>query len=267
MSNQIVTLDGKFWNEDAILKQMDNDEFYYGYLGKNALSSSSCKLLNKSPKAYQRSLMFGSKRTSAMTAGWLLHLAIFELDKFKHLNFIEASTRNTKVYKEAFAENPMTFLRKEYEDTMRLADAIYSNSTASSLIEGMEYEKPAVGNLFGMPFRAKADSIGTNGRLSNGIVDLKTTTGLAENSFPYNAKKYSYQSQVYIYCNLFGIDYKDFIFLCIDKETKDIGVYEVSDSFYYDGERLVESAVNTYNKYFLDSNENTCDEYTITGVL
>ena len=54
MSNQIVTLDGKFWDKDVILKQMENDEFYYEYLGRNALSSSSVKLLNKSPKAYDK---------------------------------------------------------------------------------------------------------------------------------------------------------------------------------------------------------------------
>ena len=41
MSNQIVTLDGKFWDKDSILKQMENDEFYYEYLGKNALSTSN----------------------------------------------------------------------------------------------------------------------------------------------------------------------------------------------------------------------------------
>ena len=135
MSNQIVTLDGKFWDKDVILKQMENDEFYYEYLGRNALSSSSVKLLNKSPKAYDNSLKFGNKRTGAMTAGWLLHLAVFEIEKFGQLNFVDASTKNTKIYKEAFSKNPMTFLQKEYEDTMRLADAIYSNSDAAQPID------------------------------------------------------------------------------------------------------------------------------------
>ena len=262
MSGQIVTLDGKFWNKEDILKQMDNDEFYYEYLGKNALSSSSVKVLNKSPKSYAKSLMFGSKRTSAMTAGWLLHLAVFEPEKFGHLNWVDASTKNTKIYKEAFADNPMTFLQKEYEDTMRLADAIYTNSEASQLIEGLEYEKPAIGNIMYLPFRGKADAF-NEGEM---IVDLKTTTGLAEGSFPYNCKKYGYASQVYIYCNLFGISYKDFVFLCIDKESKDIGIYNVSEEFYIEGERLVDSAVHTYNKWFADGNEDL-NQHTIKGIL
>ena len=261
MGNSIVTLDGKFWDEDTILKQMQNDEFYYGYLGENALSSSSVKLLNKSPKAYHNSLKFGNKRTSAMTAGWLLHLAVFEVEKFGQLNFVDASTKNTKIYKEAFSENPMTFLRKEYDDTMRLADAIYSNSDAVQLIEGLEYEKPAIGNIMSRPFRAKADAL-NEGEM---IVDLKTTSGLAEGSFPYNARKYGYASQVYIYCNLFGINYKDFVFLCICKDTRDIALYNVSEDFYYEGERLVDSAVGIYNKW-IDSDADL-HQYTIKGTL
>jgi hypothetical protein len=261
MSNQIVTLDGKFWDKDSILKQMDNDEFYYEYLGKNALSSSSVKLLNKSPKAYDKSLRFANKRTGAMTIGWLLHLAVFEPEKFAHLNWVDASTRNTKIYKEAFANNPMTFLRKEYEDTMRMADAIYSNYDAEMLIKGLDYEKPAIGNINGIPFRAKADAIG-----KNGIVDLKTTTGLAEGSFPYNARKYGYASQVFIYCNLFGVEYQDFKFLCICKDTKDIAVYDVSEEFYFQGEELVVSAINTYREWFSEGGKNI-EEYIIKGIL
>lgn len=261
MSNQIVTLDGKFWDKDAVLKQMENDEFYYEYLGKNALSSSSVKLLNKSPKAYDNSLKFGNKRTGAMTLGWLLHLAVFEMEKFGQLNFVDASTKNTKIYKEAFSENPMTFLQKEYDETMRLADAIYSNNDAVQLIEGLEYEQPAIGNIMNIPFRAKADAL-NRGEM---IVDLKTTSGLAEGSFPYNARKYGYASQVYIYCNLFGIDYKDFVFLCICKDTKDIGIYTVGEDFYYEGEQFVDSAVGVYNKWI--ASDGDLHQYTINGTL
>ena len=261
MNNQIVTLDGKFWDKDTILKQMENDEFYYDYLGKNALSSSSVKLLNKSPKAYDNSLKFGNKRTGAMTLGWLLHLAVFEMDKFGKLNFVDASTKNTKIYKEAFSENPMTFLQKEYEDTMQLADAIYSNNDAVQLIEGLEYEQPAIGNIMNIPFRAKADAL-SRGEM---IVDLKTTSGLAEGSFPYNARKYGYASQVYIYCNLFGVSYKDFVFLCICKDTKDIATYNVSEEFYYQGEQFVENAVGVYNKWIAGGAD--LHQYTINGTL
>ena len=197
-----------------------------------------------------------------MTTGWLLHLAVFEPEKFGHLNWVDASTRNTKLYKEAFSDNPMTFLRKEYEETMRLSDAVYNNNDAAQLIEGLEYEKPAIGNIMFLPFRGKADAL----NVGSAIVDLKTTTGLSEGSFPYNCKKYGYASQVFIYCNLFGIDYKDFVFLCVDKETKDIGIYNVSEEFYHEGERLVDNAVSVFNTWFSDEPKNI-DQYTITGTL
>jgi len=52
----ITLLNGEEWQEADILKKMEDDSFYYGHLGKNALSSSSLKKLLQSPKAYQASL-------------------------------------------------------------------------------------------------------------------------------------------------------------------------------------------------------------------
>ena len=45
----ISLLNGDTWERDALLAKMTDDEFYYGYLGKNAMSSSNIKLLTKSP--------------------------------------------------------------------------------------------------------------------------------------------------------------------------------------------------------------------------
>jgi len=42
--NTIQLLNGETFREDEILELMLNDEFYYGYLGKAALSSSSIKI-------------------------------------------------------------------------------------------------------------------------------------------------------------------------------------------------------------------------------
>lgn len=241
----IKTLDGKVWNKSELLKMMLNDEFYYGYLGENSLSSSSVKNLKTSPKKYAKSLKEGNKRTSAMTLGWLLHLAVFEMDKFTKLNFIDVSTRNTKVYKQAFSENPMTFLRSEYDEVMRLSDAVYNNNDAAQLIEGLEYEVPAIGNIFGYPFRGKADAL-NRGEM---IVDLKTTTDVAE--FERAMYNFDYGAQVYIYTHLFELDsYKDFYFLCVDKNTYDVGIVEFeTDRHYFRGEQIVERAIENYQKY------------------
>jgi hypothetical protein len=50
---KIKTLDHKEWELAELLDNMHSDDFYYGYLGKNAFSSSSLKLLLDSPKTYK----------------------------------------------------------------------------------------------------------------------------------------------------------------------------------------------------------------------
>ena len=52
----IKLLNGEEFEVKDILSKMDDDSFYYGYLGKNALSSSMCKSLLESPEAYVREL-------------------------------------------------------------------------------------------------------------------------------------------------------------------------------------------------------------------
>ena len=48
----ITTFDNKQWNKEELLANMYDDSFYYGYLGQNALSSSTIKTLVNSPKTY-----------------------------------------------------------------------------------------------------------------------------------------------------------------------------------------------------------------------
>ena len=43
----ITTFDNKQWDKEELLANMYDDSFYYGYLGQNALSSSTIKTLQK----------------------------------------------------------------------------------------------------------------------------------------------------------------------------------------------------------------------------
>ena len=56
MSETITTFDGVVHDKEEIIEKMYDDDFYYGYLGKQALSSSSLKKLLSSPNEYLRSL-------------------------------------------------------------------------------------------------------------------------------------------------------------------------------------------------------------------
>jgi hypothetical protein len=258
MKDTLMTTDGKFWEYDELLKKMDDDNFYYGYLGKYALSSSSVKKLLDSPKAYIKSLRQRDD-TPALLQGKLVHLAVLEPEKFQELNFVDVQSRNTKAFKEALSQNSETYTRKEYNNAMYLAEAVANNKHATELLDGTKKEVPAAGMLFGKPFRAKADALG-----SGRIVDLKTCQNI--NKFHWSAKDYKYMCQAYIYCQLFNVDYTDFFYIAVDKGTNDIGIFDMSEEFYNLGESLVEQAVEVYTNE-IQNGMNELHNYTIRGTL
>lgn len=257
MQKDITTLDGRIWSKDELLDRMMDDEFYYKYLGVNALSSSSIKKLLSSPREYEDSLMMGSKTNSAFEFGWLFHTAILEPDVYEKQVFIDVQDRRAKIFKEALSEHPRPFTMKEKNDVERLADSFYNNSRAVDMMQHTRKEVPAIGNLFGMPFRGKADVLG-----DGYILDLKTTGNI--HKFEHSAREYLYRCQAYIYCKLFGIDYRDFTFIAIDKSTGTIGFYGVSEKSYIAGGYDVEQAVGIYNEYFIEKNKEVYD-YELEG--
>ena len=73
----ITLLNGDTWERDALIAKMTDDEFYYGYLGKNAMSSSNIKLLTKSPKHYKFITTYGQEQDStALQVGQFIHTMV-----------------------------------------------------------------------------------------------------------------------------------------------------------------------------------------------
>ena len=254
----ITLLNGEHWGKEEILTQMYNDEFYYGHLGKNALSSSSLKTLLKSPKTYRNILNYGNPNSDspALAAGKLVHWMILESHKIDKLHFVDATTKNTKVYKEAKAKYGEVFLTKERSAAERLTDAVLRNEAAIKLLNNSEFEVPEIQMIDGLAFRGKADII-----QGNTIIDLKTTAEL--NTFKYSADKYGYDLQAWLYLKLF--DKKKFTFLVIDKASTDIGIFETTEEFLARGENKFKQAVDNY-KYFFEQ-DNDLDQYVMRGIL
>jgi len=254
----ITLLNGEHWGKEEILTQMYDDEFYYNFLGKNALSSSSLKTLLKSPKTYRNILNYGdpSSDSPALAAGKLVHWMILESHKIDKLHFVDATTKNTKVYKEAKAKYGEVFLTKEKNAAERLTDAVLRNEAALKLLNNSEFEVPAIDMIEGLAFRGKADII-----QGNTIIDLKTTAEL--NTFKYSADKYGYDLQAWLYLKLF--DKKKFTFLVIDKASTDIGIFETTEEFLARGENKFKQAVDNY-KYFFEQ-DNDLDQYVMRGIL
>lgn len=243
--NTIKLLDGSTWNKSELLEKMNDDSFYYGDLSRMALSSSSVKDLLDSPKTYAFKQNQVTKDSQPLRDGWLFHTCILEPDVFAAQTFVDVQSKNTKAYKQAVIEQGRVFTMKEKNDAERLADAFYRNEVCKELLYDSEFEVPMIGEVDGYPFRGKADVLGA-GR----IVDLKTTTDLG--GFHYSCKKYHYDCQVYIYCNLFEVPYTDFKFLVIDKGNLEIGLAHCSQEFYESGRKKVNDAISRYKAFFQD---------------
>ena len=228
---------------EKAVEKLREDEHYYGKFGKQFLSNSDIGTLLSNPLEYGKP----SERIPAFLVGGYFHTAILEPEKLKNFKIIEATTRNTKKYKE-ISGGELCLLQHEADKTEALVETVLANDYARALIRPIdfEYEKPAICELFGKQWKGKADIINHDDGL---IVDLKTTGDL--DRFRWSAKKYNYDSQAYIYRELFGYD---MIFLAVDKTTKKIGIFDCSDKFYETGKEKVERAVEAYNLFVDDEN-------------
>lgn len=262
MKDIITLLNGKEYNVPDLLSLMVDDDFYYGHLGKQALSSSACKMLLESPKTYYYVTKYGQKEDSpALLMGKLIHTMILEPQEFDN-RFDISSTKGktTKAFKELKETSQKAVVTSaEYDAAMRIVDAFNRNEIVKQYLKGATFEQPGIGMISGLPFRAKADII----NLEEGfIADIKTTTDL-QSSFRFSARKYGYDMQAYIYTQIFGVD--DFYFIAIDKKSLDIGLFTVSEQFLFDGEQKVELAIQRFNTFFVEGQD--LDTYMIVDKL
>jgi hypothetical protein len=258
METKIKTFDNITWDKEELIASMYNDDFYYGYLGKQALSSSSLKMVLSSPKTYKYVTKYGQSETQPLRDGKLFHTMILEPHKIDELTIVDVATKAGKAYKEAKAEGKEVYTTKEIKDAERLADAILRNDEAVHYMNKAQFEIPEIAMIDGIPFRAKADIL-----KDNQIVDLKTTTGL--NEFRYSADKYSYDLQAYLYREMFNVD--EFVFVCIDKGSLDIGIFECSDEFYEKGKRKLEQGIANYKYFFGEDSDIDLNQYVLRGIL
>ena len=254
----INLLNNEKWLSEELLAQMHDDNFYYGHLGKYALSSSSLKMLLKSPKTYRNVTLYGDPNSdsTALSQGRLVHMMILEPHKVDSLHFVDASTKNTKIYKEAKSQYEHVFLQKERNAAERIADAVLRNEAALQLLNKAEFEVPAIEMIEDLPFRAKADIL-----KDNMIIDLKTSADLQ--SFKWSCDKYCYDLQAYLYKRMFNVD--TFKFLVVDKTSTDIGIFETSDEFIQRGEKKFEQAISNYKHFFQQDND--IDQYVLRSIL
>jgi hypothetical protein len=157
--------------KQEILAKLASDENYYGEYGRQFLSNSDIGTLINNPRGFLEpredsiNLMYGR--------------AFHELIMFgetQYSNFVDASTRTTKIYKEASEEaGGLLFLKKEWEDLNLLVDTAMKNKIVSDVLNNKSnsYEIPNLGNLGNddVTWKCKADILS-----DEYIIDIKTSS-------------------------------------------------------------------------------------------
>ncbi len=259
----ITLLNGDTWDRDALIKKMYDDDFYYGHLGSAAMSSSSIKLLNQSPKTYKFVTQYGQQTSSpALEIGNFIHTMVLEPHLIEErFHIVNVQSRASKAYKEAKAKSSKIVLTaKEHDQNMRIVDAVLRNEHVLSMIGGCDFEIPAIDMLEGYAFRGKADIYDAKHSF---IADLKTTQDL--NKFEWSADKYGYDVQAFIYTELFNVPFSNFHFIAVDKNTLDIGIIGMEQSFINKGYKKLKEGLERYKEFFV--NHNDIDSYTLRMTL
>jgi len=228
-----------------IYDKLREDEHYYGDFGKQFLSNSDISTLLKNPKDLHKP----TPKSPALLVGGYFHTAILEPDKLNRFKIVKATTRNTKAYKE-ISEGEICLLQHEVDKIQLMTEAIQSNDVCRDLIKPIlgevEYEEPRVAKIHGQMWKGKADVINHEEKL---VIDLKTTSDI--NKFQWSANKFNYDSQAFIYSTLFGYE---MLFVVIDKETHQIGLFDCSSDFYKRGEDKVRKACDAYELFYKTEN-------------
>lgn len=226
-----------------IINKLKDDNEYYGGVGKNYLSNSDIGTLLNNPKDY------GKEREDnrEFLLGRYFHQCILEPHKAVNFPLIEVASRNAKAYKDFLEKHGLevAMLLKEKEEVDEWIRTIKENETFSRYIynPSNKYECPAVGEIEGAMWKGKADIVS-----EDFVYDIKTTSSIQD--FKWNSRKYNYDSQAFIYQQLFG---KPMIFLVIDKVSRMLGMYSVSDEALERGKEKVQRALRVYNKFYGDN--------------
>lgn len=221
----------------SAIKKLQEDSHYYGEFGSRYLSNSNIGTLLTNPRSFGKP----SNDSVPMVEGRYFHTSMLEPEKVKDFVIVDASTRNTNIYKNA-SNGSILLLSKEVEQLDMAIAEMKGNESLSSEIygKGVMYEVPMIKDFFGANFKGKADII-----TKDKIIDIKTSSDIGK--FRSKAYMYNYDSQAYIYSEMFGLPFEFFV---IDKNTLQMKRFQCSDEFLDRGREKVERAVNVWKRFF-----------------
>jgi len=244
--------------------------------GKGYLSYSSLKYALQDMRLFEM-YMAGQlrKESDALTFGSLYDDLLFSssedveskyivLDDAQILEEIGgASPRSTKKYKEWLAELSDSNVGKkivkaeDYDMAIDMINRLQDCGIAETYLEG-EYQVEFNKFIGEIPVRGFLDCLTANGD----IVDLKSARSVS--AFKYDAFKFGYDIQAYIYTKVFG---GKFYWVAQEKTYPYLpAVFMATDDTINSGRRKFEKAIDTISLY-LDSKEKPTTSFYIFGEI
>ena len=228
-------------NREETLAKLDIDKHYYGEFGQQWLSSSDIgALLDEDPLRFKAK----SEPKLVFVQGSYFHVAVLEPHKLDKFEIIEANNRHSKIYKEATKDGSIKLLRKDVQRLQEMIDQTLLDIEAYPYIrnEDVLYELPGYTEIEGLPFKGKADIVNNTMDL---VVDLKTTADI--DSFEEKITQWNYDSQAYIYEQLFG---KEFAWIAVCKKSLRVQVIRNEEKYRNSGREKVRRAAEVYKDWF-----------------
>ncbi len=248
--------------DKKIIQKLKDDKHYYGDFGKQFLSNSDIQSLVLEPRQFHAP----QPDNKNFVDGRYFHQLILEPNKVKDFKVCDASSRNSKAYKEYLIENNLehAILEKETHQLKNMRDYMLGNLQFSDFINDptAKYEVVSVKEIMGVKWKGKADIV-----TDTHVFDIKTSSDVFK--FPRNAINYFYHTQAYIYQELFE---KPVVFLVIGKNKKkdrnneeyyDLGVFPMKEDTMSLAEETIVRALTTYKKWFAPDSEENIDNYII----
>ena len=239
----VTTLDNKVWSLGEIIPKMHDDQFYYGYLGKYALSSSAFKAILNDWDKFIKDLgvVSDGKESQALRDGRLIHLCALEPHRIKDMHIVE-STKGSNVFKLSVSQygSHCVYTSRELDRCRSLANNVIRDFDAFTLMEDAEFEIPGIGYSNGLPVRVKADI-----KKGDHIIDLKTTSDASR--FEESIDKWGYDLQGALYLQVFKA--KRFSFIILDKRTGEVTTRELTPTELTRGRQKLLLAANTFKMY------------------
>ena len=137
-----------------LIDNLKDDDNYYGEFGRQFLSNSDIGVLLKNPSKFRAK----NEDNKAFVEGRYFHQSLLEPEKVKNFKWIDASSRNTKKYKEE-SEGKVRLLKSEKEHLDHLLEKVRNNDYFREHIykDGNRFEEPAIEEVKGRMFKGKAD--------------------------------------------------------------------------------------------------------------